>query len=85
MIIATDSAEAADAIEPSPSGASLRGLDAVNLLLAGASSGFGPYAAAFLAVQNWTQQDIGFVRNCVSSAFSRGYPTTLHGNNARVW
>ena len=33
----------------------------VNLLLAGALSGFGPYVAAFLAEQNWTQQNIGFV------------------------
>jgi MFS family permease len=39
----------------------LRGLDAVNLFLAGALSGFGPYVAAFLAEQNWTQRDIGFV------------------------
>jgi MFS family permease len=38
----------------------LRGLDGVNLLLAGALSGFGPYVAAFLAEQNWTQQSIGF-------------------------
>jgi MFS family permease len=44
-----------------PSETSLRGLDAVNLLLAGALSGFGPYVAVFLAGQNWTQQDIGFV------------------------
>ena len=51
----------ADAIEPSPSGISLHGLDGVNLFLAGALSGFGPYVAAFLAEQNWTQQDIGFV------------------------
>jgi hypothetical protein len=61
MVIAADSAELAGAIEPSPSGASLRGLDEVNLLLAGALSGFGPYVAAFLAEQSWTQQDIGFV------------------------
>jgi MFS family permease len=61
MDIAAHSAAVADAIEPSPSGASLRGLDAVNLFLAGALSGFGPYVAAFLAEQNWTQQDIGFV------------------------
>ncbi len=40
--IAADSAGVADAIEPSPSGASLRGLDAVNLFLAGALSSFGP-------------------------------------------
>jgi hypothetical protein len=61
MVVATDFARVADAIGPSPSGASLRGLDGVNLLLAGALSGFGPYVAAFLAEQNWTQQSIGFV------------------------
>jgi MFS family permease len=61
MIIAADSAQAANAIEPSPSGNSVRGLDAVNLFLAGALSGFGPYVAAFLAEQKWTQQDIGYV------------------------
>ena len=61
MVIAADSAEWAGAIEPSPSDASLRGLDEVNLLLAGALSGFGPYVAAFLAEQNWTKQNIGFV------------------------
>jgi MFS family permease len=37
----------------------LRGLDGVNLFLAGVLSGFGPYVAAFLAEQNWTQQNIG--------------------------
>jgi MFS family permease len=61
MTIAADSTGLARAIEPSPSVASLRGLDEVNLLLAGALSGFGPYVAAFLAQQNWTQQNIGFV------------------------
>jgi MFS family permease len=61
MAIAADSAEVADAVGPSPSDASLSGLDGVNLLLAGALSGFGPYVAAFLAEQNWTQQNIGFV------------------------
>jgi MFS family permease len=61
MVIAADSAEVADAVGPSPSGASLRGLDGVNLLIAGALSGFGPYVAAFLAEQNWTQQSIGVV------------------------
>jgi MFS family permease len=60
MVIAADFAEVADANEPSPSGASLHGLDGVNLFLAGALSGFGPYVAAFLAEQNWTQQNIGF-------------------------
>ena len=61
MLIAADSAAVTDAIEPSPSGTSLRGLDAVNLFLAGALSGFGPYVAVFLAEQKWTQQNIGFV------------------------
>jgi hypothetical protein len=61
MVIAADFAGVPVAIEPSPSDASLRGLDEVNLLLAGALSGFGPYVAAFLAEQNWTQQSIGFV------------------------
>jgi|SRR6185437_8326427 len=61
MVIAANSAGVSDAIGPSPSGTSLRGLDAVNLFLAGALSGFGPYVAAFLAEQKWTQQDIGFV------------------------
>ena len=61
MIIAADFAEAANAIEASPSRDSLRSLDAVNLLLAGALSGFGPYVAVFLAEQKWTQQNIGFV------------------------
>jgi MFS family permease len=60
-VIAADSATAADAIEPSPSRTSLRGLDAVNLFLAAALSGFGPYVAVFLADQGWTQQNIGFV------------------------
>jgi MFS family permease len=44
-----------------PAEASSHGLDAVNLLLAAALSAFGPYVAVFLAEQNWTQQDIGFV------------------------
>jgi len=51
----------ANADKQSPSGTSLRGLDAVNLFLAGALSGFGPYVAVFLAEQKWTQQNIGFV------------------------
>jgi MFS family permease len=59
--ITADSAGVAEATEPSPSDTSLRGLDAVNLFLAGVLSGFGPYVAAFLAEQSWTQQDIGFV------------------------
>lgn len=61
MAIAANSTELAGAIGLLASVASLRGLDEVNLLLAGALSGFGPYVAAFLAKQNWTQQNIGFV------------------------
>ena len=52
---------ALDADAPSPSHASLSGLDAVNLFLAGALSGFGPYVAVFLAEQRWTERKIGFV------------------------
>ncbi|MFY9957025.1 MFS transporter [Bradyrhizobium sp.] len=61
MVIAADCAGVADAIAPSPSVASLGGLDGVNLFLAGALSGFGPYVAAYLAEQKWTQQSIGYV------------------------
>jgi predicted MFS family arabinose efflux permease len=61
MVIAADSAGMARAIEPLLSGTSLRGLDVVNLFLAGALTGFGPYVAVFLADEKWTQQNIGFV------------------------
>jgi hypothetical protein len=47
MVIAADFAGVPGAIEPSPSGASLRGLDEVNLLLAGALSGFVPTLLRF--------------------------------------
>src|SRR5262249_10905578 len=46
---------------PSPSNASLGGLDGVNFFLAGILAGFGPYVAAYLADQKWTQENIGFV------------------------
>jgi MFS family permease len=68
MVITADDAGVVDAIEPSPSATSLRGLDAVNLFLAGALSGFGPYVAAFLADQEWTQQNIGFVLTAATFA-----------------
>jgi MFS family permease len=61
MAIAANSIGLPDAIEASPGAASLRGLDDVNLFLAGVLSGFGPYVAVFLADQHWTQQNIGFV------------------------
>jgi MFS family permease len=46
---------------PSPSNVSLSGLDGVNFFLAGILAGFGPYLAAYLADQKWTQENIGFV------------------------
>ncbi len=46
MVVANLTA-ALDADAPSPSHASLSGLDAANLFLAGALSGFGPYVAVF--------------------------------------
>jgi MFS family permease len=76
MVVAANSAGVSDAIEPAPCDASLRGLDAVNLLLAGALSGFGPYVAVFLAEQNWTQQNIGFV---LTAAGFAGLLTQLPG------
>src|ERR1700680_2038688 len=61
MVVASNFVEVPNTTEASPSRASLRSLDAVNLLLAGALSGFGPYVAVFLADKKWTQQNIGFV------------------------
>src|SRR5580693_8543033 len=61
MTVASNPAGVSNAIQASPADTSLRSLDAVNLLLAGALSGFGPYLAVFLAEQKWTQQNIGFV------------------------
>jgi MFS family permease len=61
MVITADLAAAADAIESSRSRSSLYALNAVNLFLAGALSGFGPYVAVFLADREWNQQNIGFV------------------------
>jgi MFS family permease len=49
-----------DAIDLSPSGSSLRGLDRINFFLAGMQSGFGPFVAVLLADEKWTQEDIGF-------------------------
>jgi MFS family permease len=45
---------------PSPSLASLSGLDGLNFFIAGMLAGFGPYVAVYLADQEWTQEDIGF-------------------------
>src|SRR5271165_5137492 len=52
---------APDALDASPSGTSLGGLDGVNFFLAGMQSGFGPFVAVLLAYETWSQQDIGFV------------------------
>jgi MFS family permease len=68
MVAAANSAGVSDAIEPSPSDVSLRALDVVNFLLAGALSGFGPYVAVFLAEQNWSPQNIGFVLSAAGFA-----------------
>jgi MFS family permease len=54
-------AKPSDSAIPSPSTASLSGLDGVNFFVASMSAGFGPYVALYLADQKWTQQDIGFV------------------------
>jgi MFS family permease len=61
MAVVGAPARPARTIKPSPSTGSLYALDGVNLFLAAMLSGFGPYVAAFLASQNWSQQKIGFV------------------------
>ena len=53
--------ELVDAADTSPSRASLYGLDGINFFNAATLAAFGPYVAVYLAEQNWTQQDIGFV------------------------
>jgi hypothetical protein len=40
---------------------SLIALSRLNFFLAGMQSAFGPIAAAYLAAQQWTAKDIGFV------------------------
>lgn len=64
MAITTSS----DAIDSSPSSTSLNGLDGVNFFLAGMQSGFGPFVAALLADEKWTQQNIGLVLSASSLA-----------------
>jgi MFS family permease len=44
-----------------PSQQSLRALDWLNFLLAGALAGFGPFVAVYLAGQYWTQGEIGLI------------------------
>jgi MFS family permease len=47
---------------------SLHGLDATNFFLAALLVAFGPYLAAYLTQQKWTQADIGFVLTTSSIA-----------------
>ena len=54
-------AASSDALDISPSDASLTGLDWLNFFLAGMQSGFGPFVAVLLAAEGWTQENIGFV------------------------
>jgi MFS family permease len=60
MVEALNPAAPPIAIEPAAE-TSLRSLDAVNFLLTGTLSGFGPYVASYLAEQQWAQQSIGIV------------------------
>jgi MFS family permease len=48
-------------LDISPSDTSLVGLDWLNFFLAGMQSGFGPFIAVLLAVEGWSQENIGFV------------------------
>jgi MFS family permease len=50
-----------DAGEARPSQQSLRGLDWLNFLLAGALAGLGPFVVVYLASRHWRQAEIGFV------------------------
>jgi MFS family permease len=57
MVAATQSLDAGT----SPSGRSLRALDAVNLFVAGLLAGFGPFVALFLGGQGWSPESIGYI------------------------
>jgi MFS family permease len=59
---------ASDAIDLTPSGTSLGGLDGINFFLAGMQAGFGPFVAVLLADEKWTQQNIGYVLSIGSLA-----------------
>jgi MFS family permease len=50
-----------DAMNLSPSGRSLSGLDGINFFLAGMQAGFGPFVAVLLADEKWSQQNVGYV------------------------
>jgi len=57
-----------------PSRQSLFALGCLNFFLAGMQTAFGPIAAAYLAAQQWTAQDIGFVLSIggIASLISQG-------------
>ena len=59
-MVATD-LTAFDAGEAQPSQQSLRGLDWLNFLLAGALAGLGPFVVVYLASWHWRQAEIGLV------------------------
>ena len=65
MSVSAKSFGTADLPASSPS---LYGLDGVNFFLAAVLAGFGPYVAAYLADQKWTQADIGLVLTAGSVA-----------------
>jgi MFS family permease len=44
---------------PAPDARSMRGLDLVSLSVAGVQTGWGPFVAAFLTANKWTQGEIG--------------------------
>ena len=48
-------------LDISPSDTSLNGLDWLNFFLGGMQSGFGPFIAVLLAVEGWSQENVGFV------------------------
>ena len=65
MSVTTGSIGTADIPASNPS---LQGLDRVNFFLAAMLAGFGPYVAAYLANENWSQAEIGLVLSAGSVA-----------------
>ena len=57
MVATTQSLDAGT----SPSGQSLRALDAVNFFIAALLAGFGPFIALFLGDQGWSATNIGYI------------------------
>ena len=68
MSVTTGSSVSYGTADVPASSPSLYGLDGVNFLIAAILAGFGPYVAAYLADQKWTQADIGFVLTASSVA-----------------